>query len=321
MVPTGFASKETIVDAGKCAEDLGYYSVWGNDHITTQHYIMHVKPKPSFYEPLISLAAIAAVTEKVKLASGIFVLPWRTPALVICAKQIATLDVLSGGRLILGVGTGAYEEESSALHIGDKRERLDEGLQALRELFEKPRTSFDGKYVKFTDIELYPKPIQNPLPIFVGQHRLTHSVLNRIARFAQGWVPGLSPEEFRDAEPKLKQALKACGRDISEIELVREISVSLDENREKAVAKYKNTVAYAHEASLAKQWGRKPPPIESTLERSLVGTPDDIIERIQNYVDVNVTHFMLNFAVQRPRELTEAMKTFANQIMPSFVRK
>jgi len=70
MVPTGFASRETIVDAGKRAEELGYYSVWGNDHITTQEYIMHVKPKPSFYDPLISLAAIAAVTEKIRLIHG-----------------------------------------------------------------------------------------------------------------------------------------------------------------------------------------------------------------------------------------------------------
>lgn len=64
MVPTGFASRETIIEAGKRAEELGYYSVWGNDHITTQNYIRDVRPKPSFYEPLISLAAVAAVTKK-----------------------------------------------------------------------------------------------------------------------------------------------------------------------------------------------------------------------------------------------------------------
>ena len=318
MVPTGFASRETIIEAGKRAEELGYYSVWGNDHITTQNYIRDVRPKPSFYEPLISLAAVAAVTKKVKLASGVFVLPWRTPALVVCAKQLATLDILSEGRLILGVGTGAYREESDALHIRDRGRRLDEGLQGLRELFEKPKASYNGKYVKFTDVECYPKPIQKPLPIFIGQHSVIPIVLNRIARFAQGWVPGLSPDQFRDAQPKLQEALKKHGRDLSEIELVREISVSLDRNREKAVAKYRRTPAYDHLVSLMRGWGKDPSSIEGALGRSLIGTVDDIIDGIQKYLDVNVNHFMFNFAVTHAAEFREAMEAFAREIMPSF---
>lgn len=321
MVPTGFASRETLIDAAKHAEDLGYYSVWGNDHITTQNYIMDVKPKPSFYDPLISFAAIAAVTEKVKLASGVFVLPWRTPALVICAKQLATLDVLSGGRLILGAGIGAYREESDALHIRDRGRRLDEGLQGLRELFEKPRASFHGKYVKFTNVEFYPRPLQKPLPIFIGQHSVIPPVLNRIARYAQGWVPGLSPEQFQDAQPKLQEALKKHDRDLSEIELVREISVSLDKDREKAVGAYKKTPAYAHMVSLLKGWGKDPSSIESALGRSLIGTADDVIDGVQKFLDVNVKHFMLNFAVTTTSEYMEAMEAFAKEIMPSFARK
>jgi len=321
MVPTGFASKETIVDVSKLAEGLGYYSVWGNDHITTQSYIKQVGPKPSFYDPLISLAAAAGVTERVKLASGVLVLPWRTPALVVCAKQLATLDVLSGGRLILGVGTGAYREESDALHIRDRGRRLDEGLRGLRELFEKSVASFNGKHVKFADVEFYPKPLQKPLPIFIGQHSVIPAVLDRIAKFAQGWVPGLSAEQFRDAQPKLQETLKRYGRSLLEIELVREISVSLDKDREKAVAKYKRTPAYAHMVSLAKGWGKRPCSFQNTLGMSLIGTVDDIIDGVQAYVDVNVKHFMLNFAVTTSAELTKAVEAFAKEIMPSFMRK
>lgn len=321
MVPTGLASKETIVVAGKYAEDLGYYSVWGNDHVTTQDYIMHIKPKPSFYEPLISLAAIAAVTEEVKLATGILVLPWRTPSLVILAKQLATLDVLSHGRLILGVGTGAYREESNALHIRNRKSRLDEGIQGLRELFEKSEASFNGKYVKFTDVKLYPKPIQTPLPIFIGQHRDTPSTLDRVARYAQGWIPGMSPQQFKSAQVKLIDVLKTYNRALSEIELVREISVSLAKTREEAIAKYRKTPAYTHKVSLARQWGKELFSTENEIEKSLVGTADDVIKGIQRYVDVNVRHFMLNFAVTKPHELTDAMKAFAKEIMPSFVSK
>jgi len=318
MVPTGFASKNTIIDAAKYAEELGYYSIWGNDHITTQNYIKNVIPKPSFYEPLVSLAAIASVTEKVKLASGIFVLPWRTPALVIVAKQLATLDVLSGGRLILGVGTGAYREESNAVHIKNRKTRLDEGIQGLRELFEKPISSFNGKYVKFTDVELYPKPIQKPLPIYMGQHLDSPSVLNRIAKYSQGWVPGMSPERFKEAQIKLNEILKQYNRDLSEIELVREISVSLAKNTEDAIKRYKQTPAYAHGVSLAQQWGRDSSPIERAVERSLIGTADEIINKIQNYIDVNVKHFMLNFTVLKPNEFKYAIKKFAEEVIPSF---
>ena len=318
MVPTGFASKETIVDAGKLAEELGYYSVWGNDHITTQEYIQNARPKPSFYEPLICLAAIASVTEKVKLATGVLVLPWRTPSLVLLAKQLATLDVLSNGRLILGIGTGAYREEANALHIGDRKKRLDEGIQGLRELFEKPKASFEGEYVRFTDVELYPRPLQKPLPIVIGQHRTVPSILNRIAKYAQGWVPGFSPQQFRDAQVKLADALKNYNRKLTDIELIREISVSLAETRESAIAKYKKTPAYAHKVSLSRQWGWKTSPMEDVIKTSLIGTVDDVTEGIQRYIDVGVRHFMLNLAVTEPHEFTTAMEAFSKEVMPSF---
>jgi len=211
MVPTGFASKETIVDAGKLAEELGYYSVWGNDHITVQRYIRHLRPMPSFFDPLISMAALSSVTSRIKLATGVFVLPWRTPSLVICAKQLATLDVLSGRRLILGVGTGAYPEESAALNISDNLGRLNEGVEGLRVLFEEPRATYNGRYVRFKDVQMWPKPIQRPLPIYLGRHKTTTPVLRWIAAHGQGWIPALSPEQFAEAIPRLKKVLKDRG--------------------------------------------------------------------------------------------------------------
>jgi alkanesulfonate monooxygenase SsuD/methylene tetrahydromethanopterin reductase-like flavin-dependent oxidoreductase (luciferase family) len=319
MVPTGFASRETIVYAGKDAEDLGYYSVWGNDHITTQDYIKQVTPKPSFYEPLICMAAIAAVTEKVKLATGVLILPWRTPSLVVLAKQLATLDVLSQGRVLLGVGSGAYIEESEALHVVDRRRRLNEGIKGLRELFENPVSSFNGRYIRFTDVELYPKPIQKPFPIYMGQHKISPSILNHIAEDGQGWIPGISPEQFRYAQDKLKEILPKYGRDLSQIELVREVTVSLAKNRDDAIRKYKKTPAYAHMVSLAQQWGKEPSRIECDIDDSFIGTADHIITQIQSYIDVNVKHFMLNFAVTKQNEFKQSMEAFAKEVMPSFV--
>ena len=168
MVPTGFASRETIVEAGTLAEELGYQSVWGNDHITVQDYRKHLRPKPAFFEPLIAMAVVSAVTKEIKLGTGVLVLPWRAPSLVVFAKQLATLDVLSGGRVLLGIGTGAYREESAALGIKDRLRMMNEGLGAMRALFNEDPARYDGRYVKFKNIEFYPKPLQKPFPIYLG---------------------------------------------------------------------------------------------------------------------------------------------------------
>jgi len=316
MVPTGFASRETIVDAGMLAEALGYHSVWGNDHITVQEYIQHLRPSPSFYDPLICMAALSSVTRRVKLAIGIFVFPWRTPCLVTCAKQLATLDVLSGGRLILGVGTGAYPEESAALNIADNAGRLNEGVEALRVLFEEERATYAGRYVRFRDVRMLPKPVQRPLPIYLGRHRTTAPVLRWIARHGQGWIPSLSPDQFAEALPRLEEALREQGRRLEEVDIVREISVSLDETMDAAMRRYLSTPAKAHMRSLSEG---KLVDLEREAERSLIGTADDVVEGIQSYLDAGVRHFMFNFAVTEPRELTAAMERFAGEIMPSFL--
>jgi len=316
MVPTGFASRETIVEAGALAEELGYHSVWGNDHITVQDYVKHWRPKPSFYEPLISLAAVSAVTERIKLGTGVYVLPWRTPAMVVCAKQLATLDRLSGGRLLLGIGTGAYREESEALGIGHNLGRMVEGYEALRVLFEEDSASYEGKYVRFKDVELHPKPVQRPLPIYVGRHLTTDRVLRWVARHAQGWIPGLTPGQFAEAVPRLESFMEEHGRRIEEMDIVREISLSMADTKEQALERYAASPAQAHMRSLSE--GRKLVGFDEELKWSLIGTADDIIDGIQTYLDVGVTHFMFNFTVAKPDDLTSGMERFAREVIPSF---
>lgn len=317
MVPTGFASWETIVEASQKAEELGFYSVWGNDHITVQDYVRETRPKPAFYDPLISLAAISSVTKEIKLATGIYVLPWRTPSIVLCANQLATLDVLSKGRLLLGIGTGAYREESKALYIDRNLKRMNEGVRALRVLFGEPKATFDGEFMRFRDVEMFPKPIQKPFPIYVGRHLSTPSVLEWIAKHAQGWIPGLSPEQFAEAVPRLKEALSAEGRSLDEVDVVREGSLCQADDKNSAVYKLLGTPAFKHMKSLLiGRDGRIS--LEQFKERSLVGDADDIINGIQRYLDVGVDHFMFNFAVLQPPDLVASMERFAKDIMPSF---
>ncbi len=317
MVPTGFASRETIVEAGALAEELGYQSVWGNDHITVQNYRKHLRPKPAFFEPMVSMAAVSAVTEEIKLGTGILVLPWRAPALVVFAKQLATLDVLSGGRVLLGIGTGAYREESAALGIRDRLRMMNEGLGAMRVLFNEDPASYDGRHVKFEDMEFYPRPVQKPFPIYVGRHLTTEKVLRWVARNSQGWIPGLTPEQFAEAMPRLKEYAEEYGRSMGDIDVVREISLSHASSREEALRNYVESPAQAHYKSLSK--GKRLIDFDEESKYSLIGTTDDIIRGIQEYMDVGVTHFMFNIAVSKPVDLFEGMKGFAHDVMPSFL--
>jgi len=317
MVPTGFASWETIVEAGRTAEEHGFYSVWGNDHITVQDYVRDARPKPSFYDPLISMAAISSVTKKIKLATGIYVLPWRTPSIVLGANRLATLDVLSGGRLLLGIGTGAYREESRALYIDRNLKRMNEGVRALRVLFAEPKATFDGEFMRFRDVEMFPKPVQKPFPIYVGRHLTTPSVLGWVAKHAQGWIPGLSPEQFAEAIPRLEEALKREGRSLDEVDVVREVSLCQADDMDSAVKKLLGTPAFEHLKSLLiGKDGRIG--LEQFKERSLMGDANDIINGIQRYMDVGVNHFMFNFAVSQPPDLVASMERFAEDVMPSF---
>jgi len=112
--------------------------------------------------------------------------------------------------------------------------------------------------------------------------------------------------------------LKKYRRKPSEIELVREISVSIADSREEAIARYKETPGYAHKVSLLMGWGWGLSSLERVIETSLIGTVDDVIKGIQGYLDINVKHFMLNFAVTKPQDLVPAMEVFSKEIIPSF---
>jgi probable F420-dependent oxidoreductase len=176
------------------AEAWGYDSVWGNDHLTTQRYVAEkFNDPPSFYEVFVTLTWVAAATRRIGVGTAVMVIPMRDP--VIAAKQAATLDVLSGGRCRIGVGIGAYKEEFEAVRadrVGQSRGAMvDEGIAAMRLLFEERRATFRGRFFHFEAVEAFPKPVQRPFPIFVGGHNL--KAIERAVRWGQGWLPGWRP--------------------------------------------------------------------------------------------------------------------------------
>src|SRR5258708_3942182 len=169
--PIPFSDPENVIRIAQAAEKFGYDSVWGNDHMTTQHYVRAEFPvPPRFWEPLVTYAFLAAQTTRLRFGTGVLVLPMRRD-IVVTAKQIATLDHFSNGRVEIGVGVGAYREEFEALNPGahvHRGDMVEEGVKALHLLFSKRSATFDGKYYKFKDVELSPKPKQKRLPIYIG---------------------------------------------------------------------------------------------------------------------------------------------------------
>lgn len=318
--PIPFSSPETVVQIAQLAEKLGYHSVWGNDHMTTQNYVRAEFPTPPrFWEPLITYAYLAAVTKTLRFGTGILVVPMRRD-IVVLAKQIATLDHFSGGRFELGVGVGAYREEFEALWPDSKAHRgdmVEEGVEALNQLFKNRVASFDGKYFKYRDVELYPKPLQPKLPIYFGGNNANH--IRRIAESeaATGWIPaGMEVERLRTNVQQLKDMAAAKGKDPSKIEIAPQYIVHLGKTREEAVARFHKSQMYQHLISLSKSTLKDQANL-SMEDINLVGSVDEVIEKVVKRKEAGVTHFLgLFFAANSVQELLDQMQLFAEGVMP-----
>jgi len=316
--PVGFSSIESLRLVTQRAEALGYDSVWGNDHITTQDYLKHRGEKPNFFEPLIIFSHLAAVTKHIKLGAGVLIGPTRNP--VILAKQAITLDHVSNGRFILGIGLGAYREEFKAYGgRGDRGAILDETIAALRELLDKPLASFHGKYIQFSEIESYPRPLQNPFPIYIGGN--APSVWKRVALYGNGWLPAaLTSEDLEKAIEEIKEQAKMIGRDPAKIEVAPEFGCSISRDSVTARRNFFQSPMYHHLLSLRKSTLKDLGSFsdEELLRRNFVGSPDEIIKKLESYVAVGVHHIWFDFIGFTVDEVLKQMELFAETVLPSY---
>jgi len=206
---------------GPLAEELGYDSLWMGEHVVAPD--PRVPPSPMepddpILDGVAALSFLAGITERIKLATGIVILPQRNP--VVLAKQLASLDVLSGGRLLFGMGVGYLEPEMSAIGVPMERrgKRADEYLAAMRALWESDAPAFEGEFAGFSGVDAHPKPVQRPLPVIVGGH--TPAAFRRAATSGQGWYGFfLSAEQTAEALAGLRKALGEAGRDERDFEV------------------------------------------------------------------------------------------------------
>lgn len=221
---TTYGPVETVRLA-RLAEELGFDSIWAGEHVVVPS--PRVAPSPMeptdpILDPLVHLAFLAAATENVLLATGIVILPQRNP--LVLAKQVASLDVLSGGRLLLGIGTGYLEPEMTAIGVtmAGRGARTDDHLAAMRALWAQPGpVAHHGPFVDFAGVDAHPRPLQAGGPrIVVGGH--TPAAFRRAVEQGHGWYGfALTPESARDCVDGLGQAAAEVERpaELGELEV------------------------------------------------------------------------------------------------------
>lgn len=178
-----------------------------------------VPPDSTWFDPLIALAAVASVTARVRLGTSVVIVPYRNP--IVLAKMVSSLDCLCHGRLILGCGAGRLKEEFDALGVPHRERggRMDEALDIMRILWRDGAGTFNGRFYRFTDMHLNPKPVQNPgPPCWIGGS--SDAALQRVLRRGDGWHPTrVTPEDFRARLAVLRDMAAREGRDLGRIAL------------------------------------------------------------------------------------------------------
>jgi probable F420-dependent oxidoreductase len=200
--------------AAQAAEAAGFESLWAGEHVVLpdpQVPPSPMAPQDPAIDPFIGLTYAAAVTERIRLATGIVIMPQRNP--VVLAKQIASLDVLSGGRFTLGIGVGYLEPEFRAIgaNFPDRGAVTDEFVDAMEALWYQERPEYHGTHVDFAGVDAHPRPVQSPVPVVVGGH--TAAAYRRSVARGAGWYGfAMTPETAAASVDGLRKAADEVDR-------------------------------------------------------------------------------------------------------------
>jgi probable F420-dependent oxidoreductase len=323
------AGLEALKIVAKKAEELDYQSIWVHDHVlwnrtTHEHHIssgsadaLKVQTDPVFLESLTCLSYLSGLTSRVKLGVACMVMPCRNP--VYLAKQAANVDLLSKGRLILGVGLGSKatvltnEFEVFGVQTSKRAERTKEYVNAMKALWTEPSASFSGKYVQFANAEIYPKPVQKPHPpIWMGGW--SKGSVQRASEFCDGWIPGwLTPKEMAQNVEELNDLAVKYGRDPSKITIAAEKYLCLAEEREKATTKALNTIKQSRDT-----YERVVENLDLAVQAHVFGDPDEVNSKVDSFVDAGVTHFEFKFIYSSIAELLDMMELFSDKVISRY---
>jgi F420-dependent oxidoreductase-like protein len=282
------------------AENTGFDSFWVMDHF---HQIQFVgRPEEPMLEGWTVLSMLAGLTTKIKLGTLVTGIIYRYPSVL--AKIAATLDVLSKGRLFMGIGAAWNEQESLAYGISfpsnqERLLRLEEAIQVIRKMWtEEPNASFEGKYYQIKNAYCNPKPMQKPSPPILVGGSGERKTLKIVAKYADACNLFGSPDTLKKKLDILREHCKSVGRDYDSILKTKLATIVVDENKEMADNRMQEAF--------------KGVPEEQIKEFVIYGTPEDIQSQIRALEQVGIQYLIVNFEFSR--EL-EALDTFANTVI------
>ncbi len=283
-----YRERETFIELVKRADELGFDAFSAGDHLFMPKYWQHVATEV-WFDPFTFLSYAGAIS-KLRVLTDVVVVPYRTPFHT--AKSIATLDFITGGKVIFGAAVGYLEGEFNTLKV-PFRERgpmTDEYLEIMKVLWSSEKPRYEGKYYRVADIAFWPRPVQKPYPpIWIGGR--TRPSIRRAIRHGDGWMPfNLDLEGLRQAMRFFDEVWTEEGgrRDGFEI------------------------VMRAERANVTAE------PIRGPGRQPFWGTPDQIAEDVQAYIDAGTTYFNASFHGVELEEHMENMERFATEVMPLF---
>lgn len=274
-------------------------SVWLSDRLSSP------APVP---EVMTTLAAIAARTTRLKFGPSVVVLPYRTP--VVAAKEMATVDWLSRGRLFPAVGVGVElprEFDASGVPFAERGRRTDEAIRVMRLLWTQDEVSFQGEFYRLERVTIFPKPWQTPPPIWIGGK--SEAALRRTARLGDGWIPSfITPAEFRRGLQRVQELAGAAGRQVPEDHFGTLINYAVADTAEAATG-------------LARPYVPRGRVDETTMRQcTAFGPVGRLLERIEEYVKGGASKFILR-PLCPPDRMLEQLAIVAEHVCPEYHRR
>ena len=279
-------------------EVVGYDSVWTGDHMSFHNPI---------HESITLLATYAPITKRIKLGVGVYLLALRSPA--VAAKQAATLDVLSGGRLVFGVGVGGEnpkEFELCGIPHKERGARVNEAIDAVRTLWRDTPASFHGRFTRFDGVSIDPKPVQQPPPIWIGGR--SDAALARAGRQGDGWMSYVvQADRYAQSFDKIRAAAATAGRSMEKFTAAHLVFITVGRDYEAAKRAWVSVLStrYAQDFEpLAKRYG-------------VIGTPEQCAEQLERFRAAGCNYFVMG-AIGDPRDERAQLETIAAEIIPRF---
>jgi probable F420-dependent oxidoreductase len=295
-------SAAELIDYGVRMEALGYESIWAWDHI-----LLGVVPSFPIHEALTILTAIAARTSKIKVGTGILVMPVRNP--VILAKELATIDHISNGRLILGAAVGWYRREFDSLgaDFTQRGKMMEQGLEILKRLWTEEIVDGDYPPYKLRGAVLQPKPVQKPHPpILIGGY--VDAVLKRVATKGDGWLTYYyTVDSFKKSWAKIRAFAEGAGRNPDELSATNQLPICVGP-RAQVEAPMKEWLQTEWDYA---SWS------ESTMDSAIMGTPEECVEQLLPHIEAGLDRIIfVPFKYE-----AEQVEAIAQQIIPQLRKR